>query len=114
MRSRLQERFQSAVRELLAEAGCAAAPPAFSLEVPRSAEHGDFACNAALLLAKPLQRPPRQIAERLTARGIRPPQIDKITACTNCGNCMIYCPDMAIVVRLEEMPEAAAAAHAVE
>ena len=55
-----------------------------------------------------------KIAERLTARGIRPPQVDKVTACTNCGNCMIYCPDMAIVVRLEEMPEAAAAAQAAE
>ncbi len=53
-----------------------------------------------------------KVAERLTARGIRPPQIDKITACTNCGNCMIYCPDMAIVVRLDELPEAAAAAAA--
>lgn len=49
------------------------------------------------------------VAERLTNRGIRPPQIHKITACTNCGNCMIYCPDMAIVVRLDEVPEAAAA-----
>jgi len=67
MRARLHERFQSAVRELLAEAGSAAGPPDFSLEVPRNPEHGDFACNAALLLAKPLQRPPRQIAERLIA-----------------------------------------------
>jgi 2-oxoglutarate ferredoxin oxidoreductase subunit delta len=50
-----------------------------------------------------------KVAERLTARGIRPPVVEKITACTNCGNCVIYCPDMAIVVRLEEIPEAAAA-----
>jgi hypothetical protein len=64
MRSRLQERFQHAVRELLAEAGSSEPPPAFSLEVPRTAEHGDFACNAALLLAKPLRRPPREIAQR--------------------------------------------------
>jgi 2-oxoglutarate ferredoxin oxidoreductase subunit delta len=55
-----------------------------------------------------------KVAERLTSRGIRPPQIDKITACTNCGNCMIYCPDMAIVVRLEEVPEAAAAVRTAE
>ena len=55
-----------------------------------------------------------KIAERLTARGIRPPQVEKVTACTDCGNCVIYCPDMAIVVRLEEMPETAAAAHAAE
>ena len=67
MRSRLHERFQSALRELLAEAGSQAAPPEFSLEVPRTGEHGDFACNAALLLAKPLKRPPREIAQRLVA-----------------------------------------------
>jgi arginyl-tRNA synthetase len=65
MRSRLQESFEQAVRELLAEAGSQEPPPAFSLEVPRSPEHGDFACNAALLLAKPLRQPPRQIAQRL-------------------------------------------------
>jgi 2-oxoglutarate ferredoxin oxidoreductase subunit delta len=50
-----------------------------------------------------------RIAERLTARGIRLPLVEKAIACTNCGNCMIFCPDMAIVVRLEELPEAAAA-----
>jgi arginyl-tRNA synthetase len=65
MRSRLQQRFERAVQELLAEAGSSQPPPAFSLEVPRSPEHGDFACNAALLLAKPLGRPPREIAQRL-------------------------------------------------
>ena len=42
--------------------------PAFSLEVPRSAGHGDFACNAALLLAKTLGQPPRAIAQRLLAK----------------------------------------------
>jgi arginyl-tRNA synthetase len=68
MRSRLQERFEQAVRELLRDAGSAAEPPAFSLEVPRSAEHGDFACNAALLLAKTLGQPPRAIAQRLLAK----------------------------------------------
>jgi 2-oxoglutarate ferredoxin oxidoreductase subunit delta len=51
------------------------------------------------------------IAERLTARGVRLPVVERITACTKCGNCMIYCPDMAIVVRLEDLPEAAEAAQ---
>jgi len=50
-----------------------------------------------------------KITERLTARGIRLPVVEKITACTKCENCVIYCPDMAIVVRLQEVPEAAAA-----
>ena len=53
---------------LLREAGDTAPPPAFTLEPPRLAEHGDFACNAALLLAKRLRRPPREIAERLAER----------------------------------------------
>jgi 2-oxoglutarate ferredoxin oxidoreductase subunit delta len=50
-----------------------------------------------------------KIAERLTVRGIRLPVVERITACTKCDNCVIYCPDMAIVVRLEEVPEAATA-----
>jgi arginyl-tRNA synthetase len=33
--------------------------------VPRQAEHGDFATNAAMLLAKRLRQPPREIAARL-------------------------------------------------
>ena len=42
--------------------------PEFTLEIPRQKEHGDFACNAALLLAKRLRHPPREIAEQLAAR----------------------------------------------
>ncbi len=67
MRSRLHESFRVAVGKLLAEAASDSALPEFSLEVPRNPEHGDFACNVALLLAKPLRRPPRQLAERLLA-----------------------------------------------
>ncbi|MFW5432403.1 MAG: arginine--tRNA ligase [Methylophilaceae bacterium] len=35
------------------------------LERPKSAEHGDFACNLAMMLAKPLRQNPRAIAEQL-------------------------------------------------
>ena len=38
-----------------------------SLERPRQAEHGDYATNAALMLAKPVGRPPREVAERARA-----------------------------------------------
>ncbi len=65
MKEQLLERLQAAVVSLLTEAGDADEPPAFALEVPRQAEHGDFACNAALLLARRLRRPPRVIAEHL-------------------------------------------------
>lgn len=36
------------------------------LERPKQAEHGDFACNVALQLAKPLKRNPRDVAHALT------------------------------------------------
>jgi len=45
----------------------AAAKSAPSLERPRQAEHGDYATNAALLLAKQVGAPPREVAERLSA-----------------------------------------------
>ncbi len=35
------------------------------LERPKSAEHGDFSCNLAMMLAKPLRQNPRAIAEQL-------------------------------------------------
>ena len=67
MREQLAARIDEAVRDLLAEAGDEGEPPAFAVESPRQESHGDFACNAALLLAKRLKRPPREIAERLIA-----------------------------------------------
>jgi arginyl-tRNA synthetase len=38
------------------------------LERPRNPEHGDFASNLAMTLARPLRRAPRQIAEDLVGR----------------------------------------------
>lgn len=38
---------------------------AFGLERPKQAAHGDFACNAAMLLSKRLRRNPREIAADL-------------------------------------------------
>lgn len=35
------------------------------IETPRSREHGDFAANTAMQLARVLRRNPRQIAEAL-------------------------------------------------
>ena len=65
MRERLQEELRRALRELLDAAGDEGPLPEFALELPKNADHGDFACNAAMLLAKRLRQPPRAIAERL-------------------------------------------------
>ena len=37
--------------------------PAFDIEAPRQAEHGDFATNAALVLASQAKQSPRRLAE---------------------------------------------------
>jgi arginyl-tRNA synthetase len=68
VRERLLEALTVGVRALLSEAGDAAEPPPFALEPPRQTEHGDFATNAALVLAKRLRRPPREVADALVAR----------------------------------------------
>ncbi len=41
--------------------------PEIGIDRARSAEHGDYASNLALLLAKPAGRPPRELAEALAA-----------------------------------------------
>ena len=35
----------------------------FNIERTRDSKHGDYACNVALVLAKPLRKAPRAIAE---------------------------------------------------
>ncbi|MBW2268270.1 MAG: arginine--tRNA ligase [Deltaproteobacteria bacterium] len=67
MKEKLQDALFSAVRQVLDAADDAGEVPAFALELPKRADHGDFACNAAMLLAKRLGEPPRAIAERLAA-----------------------------------------------
>jgi len=65
MRERLEEDLRRAVRRLLEDAGDTGEPPPFTIEASRQQEHGDFACNAAMVLAGRLRRPPREIAARL-------------------------------------------------
>ena len=54
--------------QLLATAAKTIAPDfeaTILLERPKSAEHGDFATNLALVLAKPLKQNPRAIAQKI-------------------------------------------------
>jgi arginyl-tRNA synthetase len=68
VKQKLMAEIAGILRGLLDAAGDTGPPPEFSLETPRQKDHGDFACNAALLLAKRLRRPPREIAERLVSQ----------------------------------------------
>jgi len=67
MRDRLRRALEDAIRTVLQQAGDDGPLPPFALDLPRQADHGDFACNAALLLGKRLRQPPRAVAERLVA-----------------------------------------------
>lgn len=52
--------------------------PDIVIERTRNPEHGDFACNLAMLLAKPLKRAPRDIAQEIVTRIGTQEQIDKV------------------------------------
>ena len=48
-----------------------------ALERPRQAQHGDYACNIAMQLAKPLRRSPRDIAQGIIAALPVSPWLDR-------------------------------------
>lgn len=52
--------------------------PAPLVERTRDPAHGDFACNIAMVLAKPARKNPRQIAERLCAAFPESPLVAKL------------------------------------
>jgi 2-oxoglutarate ferredoxin oxidoreductase subunit delta len=48
---------------------------------------------------------PKELFEssgNINAQGYVPPRIKDVSQCTGCGNCMISCPDMAIVVQRDK------------
>ena len=63
MKQHLIQLFREALEIVAPDAGEAAV----ELSRPRYAQHGDFACNLAMQLAKPLRRSPREIAVQLLA-----------------------------------------------
>ena len=67
---RLAQAFEDAARSLAESTGDAATIDAVAraravLERPKQADHGDLACNLALQVARPLRRPPREVAQAL-------------------------------------------------
>jgi arginyl-tRNA synthetase len=58
----------AAVQRCLDEGDFAAPLPHLTLEQPKRPEHGDFACNVALSLARPAKRKPRDLAEAIVGR----------------------------------------------
>jgi arginyl-tRNA synthetase len=73
VRMHLSALFEEAIRKVAP----AVLAPGIVLEKPRLAEHGDYACNVALQLAKQLKRAPREIADRLVAALPASPCLEK-------------------------------------
>ena len=48
------------------------------LEIPKDKQHGDFACNIAMMLAKPLKTAPRKIAEGIVSNLAKSDDILKV------------------------------------
>ena len=65
IQDRLSELVHAALVAAEDELGLAGEPPGIELTKPRQKEHGDFATNVALVLAKRVGRPPREVAEVL-------------------------------------------------
>jgi len=73
----LTDRLSEGVRTALAKAGLPEFPSCV-WEVPRQSEHGDYATNAALTLARAARRAPRQIAEQIAANFPPLPEIERV------------------------------------
>ncbi|MCF8191421.1 MAG: arginine--tRNA ligase [Burkholderiales bacterium] len=63
----LRHTLAAVLRDAIARAGVDPAGAEPVLERPKQAGHGDFACNIALVLAKPLKRNPRELAQAIAA-----------------------------------------------
>jgi arginyl-tRNA synthetase len=77
MSTSITERLTEGVKTALANAGL---PELDSCvwEVPRQAEHGDYATNAAMVLAKAARRPPRQVAEQIVKHFPPRPEVERL------------------------------------
>ena len=75
--------FNTHLAELFGQALHTVAPEfkdslSVAIDRPKQAMHGDYACNLAMQLAKPLRRSPRDIAQALIAALPASPVIDKV------------------------------------
>src|SRR5689334_14743143 len=71
------DRLTEGVRTALGAAGLPAAEDC-AWEVPRQAEHGDYATNVAMTLARAAKRPPRQIADAVAKHFPPMPEVARV------------------------------------
>ncbi len=74
----IEQVIQAAVLQLYQTKQLSGDMPAFQVEATKDKKHGDFACNIAFILAKPLKRTPSAIAEMLVQTFPASPLITKV------------------------------------
>ena len=79
MKSRLKDLVSEAVANLQQNGTLPAElDPNIQIDRTRDSSHGDFACNIAMLLAKPARAKPRELAEKIVAAIPPSSEIDKV------------------------------------
>ncbi len=63
----IQQLIHSAIDKLRQSEDLLVATPVFQIDATKDKKHGDFACNIAMMLAKPAQRKPRELAEMIVS-----------------------------------------------
>jgi arginyl-tRNA synthetase len=74
---KVTERLTEGVRAALAAAGLPDTADCL-WEVPRQSEHGDYATNTAMVLARAARRPPRQVAELIVRHFPKLPEVERL------------------------------------
>ncbi len=77
MREKLTDRLTEGIRTALAKAGLPDAAEC-QWDVPRQSEHGDYATNVAMTLAKAARRAPRQIADLIATNFPPLPEVERV------------------------------------
>jgi arginyl-tRNA synthetase len=77
MATDITDRLTEGVQAALGKAGLPPAP-ACQWEIPRQTEHGDYATNVAMTLAKAARRAPRQLADTIVAHFPPLAEVDRV------------------------------------
>ncbi|MEI6789616.1 MAG: hypothetical protein WCK42_00350, partial [Myxococcaceae bacterium] len=62
----IERHLQQILRDTVLSLWPELAVPPIAVELPKNPDHGDYACNIAMILAKLLGLSPREIAQKIT------------------------------------------------
>jgi arginyl-tRNA synthetase len=78
MKQHIEELIQTALKQLQSDGKLNAPLPVIQIDAAKDKQHGDFASNVALLLAKPMQSKPRDVATLILQALPASPNVTKV------------------------------------